>query len=107
MRLAIVTGVWKRPEVFHMFAAGVQMLQEHFKGRVDIVCCVAGSEGPASRKMVTSYPNFFYTETPNQPLGVKMNQATYLASRFNPNYCLMVGSDDLIGIPLMEKFYVA
>jgi hypothetical protein len=107
MRLAIVTGIWKRPEIFRMFAAGVQMLQDHFRGRVEIVCCVAGSEGMLSRNLVGEYRNFFYVETPNQPLGQKMNQAAHLASRLSPNYCLMLGSDDLIGIPLMEKYYVA
>lgn len=107
MRLAIVTGIWKRPEIFRMFAAGVVMLQDHFKGRLEIACCVAGSEGRLSRDLVGSYKNFFYTETPNQPLGQKMNQAAHLASRLSPNYCLMLGSDDLIGISLMEKYYIA
>jgi hypothetical protein len=105
MRLALVTGIWKRPEIFRMFAAGVQVLQQHFKGRLDIVCCVAGSEGIPSRNLVNQYPNFFYTEVPNQPLGEKMNKAAYLASRLSPNYCLMLGSDDLIGITLMEKYF--
>lgn len=107
MRLAIVTAVWQRPEIFEMFAAGVAMLQQHFKGRLEIVCCVAGSEGWVSRNMVNSRPNFFYVEHPNQPLGQKMNAAAILASRLTPDYCLMVGSDDIIGISLMEKYYVS
>lgn len=105
MRLSIVTGIWKRPEIFRMFAAGVQSLQQHFSGRIEIVCCVAGSEGTASRSLVNGYSNFFYTEVPNQPLGEKMNKAAYLASRLQPHYCLMLGSDDIIGIQLMEKYF--
>lgn len=107
MRLAIVTGIWKRPEVFRMFAAGVGMLQDHFRGRLEIICCVAGSEGKPSKDLVTAHKGFYYTETPNKPLGQKMNQAAHLAYRLNPNYCLMVGSDDIISIPLMEKYFVA
>lgn len=83
------------------------MLQEHFKGRLEIVCCVAGSEGWNSRTMVNSQPNFFYTEVPNQPLGQKMNKALELASRLAPDYCLLVGSDDVIGINLMERYFVS
>jgi hypothetical protein len=106
MRLAIVTGVWKRPDIFAMFAEGVKHLQDKFNGRIEIICCVAGSEGRASRTMVEKYSNFFYTEINNTPLHVKMNQATLLARKLSVDYCLMVGSDDLIGVDLMEKYYV-
>jgi len=105
MRVAIVTGIWKRPEIFSMFAAGVMHLQDMFKGSIEIVCCVAGSEGSISRSIVEMYSNFFYTETPNQPLGAKMNQATSLAKKLEADYCLMVGSDDIIGHSLMEKYF--
>jgi hypothetical protein len=105
IRLAIVTGVWKRPEIFAMFAAGVKSLQEHFKGRIEIICCVAGSEGQQSRGMVAVHENFFYTEVPNQPLGQKMNAAVNLSNKLSPDYCLMIGSDDIIGISLMERYF--
>ncbi len=106
MRLAIVTAVWKRPEVFEMFAQGIKMLQFYFQGRIEIVCCVAGSEGHQSRSMVEAHHNFFYTEAPNQPLHLKFNQATRLASKLSADYCLMIGSDDIIGKNLMERYYV-
>ena len=105
IRVAIVTGVWQRPEIFAMFAAGVKSLQEHFTGRLEIICCVAGSEGYRSQQMVTQHKDFFYTEVANHPLGVKMNAAANLARKLSPEYCLMVGSDDIIGISLMEKYY--
>lgn len=107
MRLAIVTAIWQRPEIFELFAAGVKMLQDHFRGRLKIVCCVAGSEGWNSREMVHSHQDFFYCEVPNHPLSAKMNAAAMLASRLKPDYCLMVGSDDIIGISLMEKYLVS
>lgn len=106
MRLAIVTAVWKRPEVFDMFAQGIKMLQVHFVGRVDIICCIAGSEGSHSREMVEKHHNFFYTEAPNHPLHIKFNQATRLAYKLGADYCLMIGSDDIIGKNLMDRYYV-
>jgi|SRR5882762_5702098 len=106
MRLAIVTGTWMRPEIFEMFAAGVKHLQTSTPG-IEIICCVAGSEGYLSRTMVERNQNFFYTETPNVPLGRKMNAAAYLAQKLSPNYCLMVGSDDIIGASLMQEYAAA
>lgn len=103
-KLCIVTGIWQRPEVFKMFAEGIKMLQENFKNRIDIHCCVSGSEGAISEVMVLRYENFHYVEFPNQPLGAKMNAALLLAKSMNPDYCLMVGSDDLIGVNLMHKY---
>lgn len=105
MRIAIVTAVWRRPEVFKMFAEGVKVLQSHFHGRLEIICCVAGSESFQSRTMVEAYNNFFYTELPNHPLHAKFNQATRLAYKLNADYCLMLGSDDIIGINLMERYF--
>lgn len=105
MRIAIVTAVWKRPEVFEMFAKGVEMLQINFDGRLEIICCVAGSEAEESRRMVEAHRNFFYTEAPNQPLHSKFNQATKLAFKLNADYCLMLGSDDIVGVNLMERYF--
>jgi hypothetical protein len=104
MRIAIVTAVWRRPEIFAMFAMGVKALQEYFAPQVEIICCVAGSEGHASRTMVGNWANFYYTETPNAPLSAKMNSAAHLARKFSPNACVMVGSDDIIGVNLMAKY---
>lgn len=105
MLVAIVTAVWKRPEVFDMFAAGIRDLQLKFHGRLEIICCVAGSEKQISRNMVLAHQGFYYVEYSNHPLHQKMNQATLLARKFDPDYCLMVGSDDLIGLNLMERYF--
>lgn len=102
-KLCVVTGVWQRPEVFKMFAEGIKMLQDHFRHRIEIICCVSGSEGKLSRIPAESY-GFNYIETPNKPLGVKMNKALELAKSLHPDYCLMVGSDDLIGVKLMSRY---
>lgn len=102
--MSIVTGIWQRHNVFKMFAEGVKVLQENFHHRIDINCCVAGSEWALSEVLVKKYPNFHYVEMPNHPLGVKMDKALLLAKTLSPDYCLMVGSDDLIGLSLMGKY---
>lgn len=96
MRLAIVTKVWKRPEVFELWAAGIKRLYP----LADVTVCVAGSEGYKSREMVERH-GFNYVETPNEPLGYKSNQALRLARLFDPDFVLFLGSDDLISTPTL------
>jgi hypothetical protein len=92
MRIAIVTAVWGRPEVFKLFAMGVHEL-EKIEG-IDLITVVAGSEGEKSRTMVEA-EGFVYIETPNQPLAEKHNKSVMKASLFNPDYIFCTGSDDL------------
>lgn len=104
MNLTIVTACWKRPEVFEMFAEGVKMLQKHFEGRINITVTCAGSEGERSKNMVEKH-NFSYVEYHNKALGTKMNKAAILARQHEPDYCLFVGSDDIIAPNLLEVYY--
>jgi hypothetical protein len=102
MKVAIVTAVWKRPEVFAMFAKGVKHLQENCP-EIEFVVIVAGSEGWKTNKMVTDC-GFLYIEIPNEPLALKVNAPVRLAGRLNVDYVLCVGSDDIITPELMELY---
>ena len=95
MRIAMVTGVWRRPEVFEMFAKGVKHLG------VDVDVIVAGSEGSRSRRMVEA-KGFTYVEVPNQPLAAKMNATTMLAEGYD--YVICMGSDDILSPELMKHY---
>ena len=97
MKISMVTGVWKRPEVFKMFAKGVHHLD------VDINVIVAGSEGDTSRKMVES-EGFNYIEIANQPLATKMN-ATTLAAK-GSDYVICMGSDDVLSQELLNHYII-
>jgi hypothetical protein len=79
----IVTGVWKRPEVFELFANNIPSW-----ARVIVV----GSEGARSRKMVEE-KGFEYIECDNDPLGFKMNKTTLAAK--GSDYVICMGSDDV------------
>jgi hypothetical protein len=99
--IAIVTGVWKRPEVFEMFARGVDHLIKN--SDFDYHVIVAGSEGERSRKMVES-KGYIYLEVPNTPLAAKMNATTLKAGQMGCDYILCVGSDDVIHPTLMSQY---
>ena len=99
-RLAIVTGVWKRPEVFEIFANQTKKLKHK---DVDIVVIVAGSEGEESKYMVEKH-GFKYIEINNTPLAHKMNATTDLAGQYAVDYVLCVGSDDIISQELFDIY---
>jgi len=101
IKLAIVSGVWKRPEVFEMFAQGIHELEK--MKQLEIVTIISGSEGEKSKKMVENH-GFDYVEIPNQPLAVKMNAPVYRAKDLKVDFVLCLGSDDIISPELMEIY---
>jgi len=102
IRLAIVSAIWGRPEIFDLFAKKTKQLKHK---DVEIVVIIAGSEGKKSKEQVEKH-GFKYIEIPNDPLAHKMNCTTELAGKYKCDYVLCVGSDDIITQPLFD-FYVA
>jgi len=101
-KITFVTAVWKRPEIFDLFAKGINHLIEN-NPDVEIKVCVTGSEGNRSKKMVEQ-AGFLYREAKNEPLGRKMNQASLLAKSTNADYYILVGSDDVISDSLFKRY---
>ncbi len=97
MKISLVTGVWKRPEIFEMFAKGVHNLG------VDLDVIVAGSEGDKSRNMVEAH-GFHYIEIANKPLSKKMNATTLKAKELDSDYVICMGSDDIMSPELMQEY---
>lgn len=102
LKIGIVTAVWKRPEIFHLFAKGIKQLERTIND-VDIITIVAGSEGMASREMAESY-GFIYVEKPNDPLASKHNETTLKAGRIGCDYVFCLGSDDVIHPDLFRQY---
>lgn len=92
IKICICTAVWRRPEVFELFAQGVKALQSD---QVEITVIVSGSEGDTSRKLVES-EGFVYIEIPNEPLSRKHNEAIIKAKQYTPHYIMLTGSDDIL-----------
>ena len=101
MKLAIVSAVWKRPEVLELFATGIRLLKEN--SPLEIYVILSGSEGAVSRKMVENH-GFLYIEMPNEPLALKMNAPVLKAKELNVDYVLCLGSDDIISPELMRVY---
>ena len=91
----IVTGMWKRFEVFEIFAKHTKTLG------IDVI--VAGSEGKASKKIVKKH-GFHYIEIANEPLAAKMNATTLKAKELGYTHVICVGSDDLLSQELVDEY---
>lgn len=95
IKLCVVTGMWKRPEVFKIFGEHYQKLG------LDVIC--VGSEGSKSKKLAEHY-GFIYLERPNNPLGAKMNATITEALKRGYTHVICVGSDDLITKDLVDEY---
>ena len=95
IKLCIVTGMWKRPEVFKIFG-------QHYKDLgIDVI--VAGSEGKKSKDLAESF-GFIYLERPNQPLAAKMNATITEGLKRGYTHFICVGSDDLLTKDLVDEY---
>lgn len=103
MKIAIVTGVWQRPEIFEFFAEGVKRLVQAYP-EIEFQTFVAGSEGQTSEQMVRNH-GFNYVEVPNEPLSKKMNASVLEAKKWQPDYVLCLGSDDIVS-PAAFRHYL-
>lgn len=102
MKVAIVTAVWQRPEIFEMFAKGIYNLISNCKD-IEFSVIISGSEGERSKSMVENH-GFTYIEIPNDPLSVKMNACVLFAKNLGVDYILCLGSDDVISPELMNIY---
>jgi hypothetical protein len=101
MVVSFVTGMWKRPEVFEIFAKGIKQIQDNTS--IIVHCIVSGSEGSTSRNQAEKY-GFHYIETNNYPLSDKMNQPLQIAKKLNSDYVICLGSDDVIELSLFNEY---
>ena len=104
MRLAIVTGIWKRYDIFKIWCDGINKLIQNAPDALDIEVIVAGSEGIHSRTPVEAN-GYTYIETSNYPLSEKMNKTIIKAKELQCDYVLCLGSDDIITVDLLHKYY--
>lgn len=99
MKIGILSAMWQRPEVFEIFATGINRLQ----GQFDIIPVIVGSEGEASRELCRKY-QFMYLERPNNPLGRKFNEGLRVFRGTDVDYVMVMGSDDIISNNLIEAY---
>lgn len=112
IKLAIVTSVWKRPEIFKMFADGVNCLLQLCPD-FELSLIVSGSEWIESKSncdrnggylLGNGLKHYQYIEIPNEPLAAKVNATTYACQNLNVHYVLCMGSDDIISPELLNHY---
>jgi hypothetical protein len=92
--------MWRRPEVFRIFATGVNRLKSKF----DIITLSVGSEHQESLKLCRDF-GINYCEYPNKPLGAKFNAGMLAMREFRPDYVTIMGSDDLLSTETFAKIW--
>jgi len=95
MKPVILTATWKRPEVFRIFCESVKPLD------VDVV--VVGSPHDDCRDLANRY-GLYYTTYQNQPLHLKWNHGAKYCKQLNPSCVIMMGSDDILTKPLLDRY---
>lgn len=102
LKIAVVTAVWKRPEIFELFAEGMKNIIRDCPD-ISFTVIVAGSEWDKSKKMVENH-GFEYIEIPNEPLAAKVNSTTYYCRNLDIHYVICLGSDDLMSVDLIREY---
>jgi hypothetical protein len=102
MKVAIITAIWKRPEIFRIFGQLTKDLIADVPEVEFKVFCV-GSEGNISRSLAAEF-GFDYIEYPNDQLGRKWNAVMGIAKNWRPDYCMMMGSDDVMDAKLFRRY---
>ena len=91
MKIVVTTMMWKRPEIFRVWAEALRAAAREDMPEV----LVAGSEGQRSRALAEGY-GFHYIETPNRPIGRKANARFAACRDLDPDYVILCGSDDIV-----------
>jgi len=86
MKIVILTAIWKRHKLFEIFKQGIERVKGNTPYHIELV--VIGSEGKPFAK--------HHVETRNFPLSNKWQTGLKEVRKLNPDYVLMLGSDDFI-----------
>ena len=100
--LVIGTMIWKRFDVFQFWCDHIKRLQAECP-EIEIIPIAVGSEGVHSER-IAKKNGVHYLEHINLPLGKKCNARLKFAKKFNPNYIMFLGSDDIISTSLLKEY---
>jgi len=108
MRVAILTAFWQRPRISMLYWRGIDRLTACAeKLRVELVTvAVVSPDDPENERLARAYATLV-ARCPNQPLANKWNAASLSAQRLEPDYVLILGSDDLVSDTLFQGQVVA
>ena len=98
MKISIVTAAWQRHDLFKFFCEYWNNITPEI--HLDLYCAVSEKE----TERIAKQNNFRTIFVSNEPLAVKWNTICSYASLRNPDYCIFIGSDDIINRSLMNKY---
>lgn len=98
-RIAICTGAWQRPKLFELFCKHYQELCRLYP----IELFISVSEN-SSMEVAKRYGHEAILIS-NDSLYTKMNVAVQTAQNMNPDYCLMIGSDDFLSHSFFDYYF--
>lgn len=93
MKVALITATWRRYDMTRAFWIWTDWLRDHWKGRIDLRCIAAMSQ-PLHIEMAERH-GVQVVEKENYPIGAKFNAALWAAREHEPDYVLIMGSDDV------------
>lgn len=92
-KVAIISAAWQRPNVLDIFLRELKVLINSFP-EIEFKVFISVSESESRSKVHLA--GFEHINAPNNPLGAKFNAAVAVAKKWEPQYYLCLGSDDII-----------
>lgn len=119
IKIAIVTSIWKRPEIVQLFMKGIHNLIEKCD-QFEISLIMSGSlqdddsleadvmalafKTYLRSEAVLDQNKFKFIEIPNEPLAAKVNATTYACRNLGVHYVMCMGSDDILSPELLNAY---
>lgn len=99
-KIIVVTPFYKREEVFKLFLKNLNYLRNN---NINLNAILIGSDSIKNEKQLVENNGFIYLNHKNQPLSNKWNWGTQYLKNIDFEYCIILGSDDLISYNLLNR----
>jgi len=97
-KIMILLPIWKREKITRICLDNLKELQKDFN--IDVICVVSEQWS----KLAAFEYGFRYVEAPNECIGAKMNIGVREAIKFDFDYMMNLGSDDIITKELFDIY---
>jgi len=94
MKVVVLTAIWKRHELFNIFKQGFERIKKDSEH--ELILVTIGSERKTFSKN--------HVEIRNNPLSYKWQAGLEYSKTLNPDYVLMLGSDDFVCSNLIKTY---
>ena len=103
MKILIITPIWGRPEITHIWAKSLSMF---ITDNISVLCILSNDDPDVkdnTRKCIK--PGFRICYFKNKPLGLKLNAGIeYALTHFEFDYIMNLGSDDIVHPALLQLY---